>query len=199
LIAIKGVYGFTLRDVASPLKVQVPAIYKHYESRDDVLIEVSRRFIALLGSQFELRPRLSAVAALRAAVGRFVELMMLHPAYARLALVDFATPGGGMEYVKLAAGGSFRENLDRGPLAPMHARLDRLLRAGVRSGDFRRVVPSDVYSLLKGSLLIRLVFPDDELLLRSPSAAELRSVKRWLFDIAMRYLAPAAALDRGAR
>ena len=110
LIAIKGVYGFTLRNIAAPLGVQVPAIYKHYKSRNDVLIEVSRRFIALLATQFELRPELQPVAALRAALDAFVELMMWHPAYVRLALVDFATPGGGMEYVKLAAGGSFKEN-----------------------------------------------------------------------------------------
>ena len=52
LIAVKGVYGFTLRDIAAPLGVQVPALYKHYRSRDDVLIEVSRRFIALLAGWY---------------------------------------------------------------------------------------------------------------------------------------------------
>ena len=36
LIAVKGVFGFTLRDIAEPLKVRVPAIYKHFESRDNV-------------------------------------------------------------------------------------------------------------------------------------------------------------------
>jgi len=73
LIAVKGIYGFTLRDIAAPLGVQVPAIYKHYKSRDDVLIEVSRRFIALLSTQFELRPRSSPGAELRAALAGFVE------------------------------------------------------------------------------------------------------------------------------
>ena len=97
LIAVKGVYGFTLQDIAAPLGVQVPAIYKHYRNRDGVLIEVSRRFIALLASQFELRPELGAVAAFHVALDNFVELMMGHPAYVRLALVDFATPGGGMD------------------------------------------------------------------------------------------------------
>ncbi|GAC1662759.1 MAG: TetR/AcrR family transcriptional regulator [Candidatus Dormibacteraceae bacterium] len=190
LIAMKGVYGFTLRDIAAPLGVQVPAIYKHYKSRDDVLVEVSRRYIALLATQFELRPQLSPVAALRAALGAFVDLMMGHPAYARLALVDFATPGGGMEYVKLAAGGSFKENFVGGPLAAMHTRLRRLLQAGVRSGAFRRVDPSDVYRLVKASLLIRLVFPDDALLSRRPTLREMRAAKRWLWDIAIRYLTP---------
>ena len=132
LIVEKGVYGFTLRDVAEPLGVQAPAIYKHFESRDDVLVEVSRRFIALLAGQFRVDPALRPAAALRRALDAFVEFKMLHPAYVRLALGDFATPGGGMEYVKIAAGGSFQENFSAGPLAAMHARLRRLLRAGAR-------------------------------------------------------------------
>jgi len=194
LIAIKGVYGFTLQDVAGPLGVQVPAIYKHYKSRDDVLIEVSRRFITLLAAQFQLRPELHPVAALRAALDALVELMITHPAYVRLALVDFATPGGGMDYVKLAAGGSFKQNFVNGPLAPMHSRLRKLLRAGTRSADFRRVDASELYRLVKGSLLIRLVFPDDTALLRRPSAREVRAIKRWLWDIAAGHLAPRVPL-----
>jgi AcrR family transcriptional regulator len=190
LIAVKGVYGFTLRDIATPLSVQVPAIYKHYRSRDDVLIEVSRRYITVLATQFELRPKLAPVAALRAALNAFVDMMMENPAYARLALVDFATPGGGMDYVKLAAGGSFKENFVGGPLAAMHTRLRRLLQAGIRSGDFRRVDASDVYRLVKAQLLIRLVFPDDSLLSRRANIAEARAVKRWLWDITTRHLAP---------
>jgi AcrR family transcriptional regulator len=203
LIAVKGVYGFTLRDIAAPLGVQVPAIYKHYKSRDDVLIEVSRRFIALLANQFELRPELSPVAALRTALEAFVELMMGHPAYVRLALVDFATPGGGMDYVKLAAGGSFKENFVGGPLAAMHTRLRKLLHAGIRSGEFRHVDASDVYRLVKASLLIRLVFPDDALLLRRPTAGEVLAAKRWLWDLATGHLAPrhSSSIEsgRGAR
>jgi AcrR family transcriptional regulator len=194
LIAIKGVYGFTLQDVAGPLGVQVPAIYKHYKSRDDVLIEVSRRFITLLAAQFQLRPELHPVAALRAALDALVELMVTHPAYVRLALVDFATPGGGMDYVKLAAGGSFKQNFVDGPLAPMHSRLRKLLRAGTRSAHFRRVDASELYRLVKGSLLIRLVFPDDTALLRRPSAREVRAIKRWLWDIAAGHLAPCGPL-----
>src|ERR1700680_5230631 len=53
LIAIKGVYGFKLRDVADRLDLKVPAIYKHYQSRDDVLVEVSRRFVSLVGEQID--------------------------------------------------------------------------------------------------------------------------------------------------
>ncbi len=193
LIAVKGVFGFTLRDVAGPLNVQVPAIYKHFESRDDVLVEVSRHFIGLLAQQFSGTSGRRPATALRKDVDRFVEFMMSHPAYVRLALVDFATPGGGMEYVKRAAGGSFLDNFSGGALAPMHARLRRILSAGARSGDFRRVDPSDFYRVVKSTLLIRLVFPDDVLLLRPPTRAEIRSVQRWLWDIADRFLEPRAS------
>jgi AcrR family transcriptional regulator len=199
LIAVKGVYGFTLRDIAAPLGVQVPAIYKHYKSRDDVLIELSRRFIALLAAQFALRPELRPTAALRAALDEFVEHMMKHPAYVRLALVDFATPGGGMDYVKLAAGGSFKENFIGGPLAAMHARLRKLLQAGVRVRKFRRVDASDLYRIVKAAILIRLVFPDDALLLRRPDAVEIRAAKRWLWDVAAAHLAPRGSAARAHR
>ena len=190
LIAVKGVYGFALRDIAAPLGVRVPAIYKHFKSRDDVMVEVSRRFILLLSTQFPLRPELEPVAALRAALDDFVDFMMAHPAYVRLALVDFATPGGGVDYVKTAAGGSFQDNFLEGPLASMHARLRKLLRAGIRCRAFRSVDPPDLYRLIKASVLIRLVFPDDTALVRTPSSAEVRATQRWLWDIALGYLTP---------
>jgi AcrR family transcriptional regulator len=196
LIAAKGVYAFKLRDVAERLGLQVPAIYKHYKSRDDVLIEVSRRFIALLAVQFGSSPSPRPAAALRASLNRFVEFKLFHPAYVRLALVDFATPDGGMEYVKRAAGGSFQDNFSDGPLAAMHQRLHGILQAGVREKQFRRVDATDFYRVVKSALLIRLVFPDDRLLLRRPSAAEVRSIQRWLWDIAGRFLAPRPAARR---
>ena len=195
LIAKKGVYGFKLRDVAEALGLKVPAIYKHYASRDDVLVEVSRRFVALLATQFAPSTD-SAAVALRAGLQQLVECLMLHPAYVRLALVDYATPEGGAEYVKQAAGGSFQANFSDGPLAPMYARLSGLLRAGVRSGDWRRVDATDFYRVATSALLIRLVFPDDVLLLRRTSAVEMRSVQRWLSDVVFAYLKPRPAAPR---
>jgi AcrR family transcriptional regulator len=190
LIAIKGVYGFKLRDVAERLEL------KHYQSRDDVLVEVSRRFVSLLGAQFDTSGTRRPVEALRANLNRFVEFKMFHPAYVRLALVDFATPDGGMEYVKRAAGGSFEDNFSAGPLAAMHARLRALLKAGVGSRHFRRVDATDFYRVVKSALLIRLVFPNDELLLRRPTPAEVRSIQRWLWDLASGFLARRSASSR---
>jgi AcrR family transcriptional regulator len=192
LIALHGVYGFKLRDVAERLELQVPAIYKHYQSRDDVLVEVSRRFINQLAMQFQSSAALAPDAALRASLNGFVEFKVLNPAYVRLALVDFATPDGGMEYVKRAAGGSFEENFAAGPLSDMHRRLRSQLTAGTRTGVFRRVSALDFYRVVKSALLIRLVFPHDTLLVRRASRPEIRSVQRWLWDVAYGYLAPRA-------
>lgn len=191
LIAIQGVFGFTLNDVATPLAVQVPAIYKHFKGRDDVLIEVSRRFIDKLSRQFQANKSLPETppCALRRSLDEFVDFHLAHPAYVRLSLVDFATPEGGMEYVKLAAGGSFEENFRTGPLAAMHRRLDRLLRAGVRSNDFRPVRSLDFYRVVKSFLLIQLVFPDDTLLAAKPTVRRRVRLQAALWDLASRYLA----------
>jgi AcrR family transcriptional regulator len=198
LITLKGVYGFTLRDVAEPLGVQVPAIYKHYADRDDTLVELSRRFIYALAEQFQVsQEALRAPAtALRSALDEFVDFHLANPAYVRLSLVDFATPGGGMEYIKLATGGPFRESIRRGPLAPMHRRVRRLIQAGVHSGDFRRVAPLDFYRLVKASLLFQLVFPDDALLTGTPSRAKVNRLKAELRDVAFRHLRPEPSTRR---
>jgi AcrR family transcriptional regulator len=191
LIALKGVFGFTLNDVAAPLAVQVPAIYKHFKGRDDLLIEVSRRFIDTLSRQFQLHSGLAQTppAALRRSLDEFVDFHIAHPAYVRLSLVDFATPEGGVEYVKLAAGGSFEENFRSGPLAAMHRRLDQLIRAGIRSSDFRTVGSLDFYRVVKSFLLIQLVFPDDTLLVAKPTARRRALLQASLWDLASRYLA----------
>jgi len=190
LIASKGVFGFALKDISDPLEVRVPAIYKHYESRDDVLVAVSRRYITLLSQQFSYAPQALAqpTQTLQQVVEEFARFHLAHPAYVRLSLIDFATPQGGMEYIRLAAGGPFRSNLSAGPLAPMHRRLRNLLEAGIKSGDFRDVAAIDFYRLIKSVLLIRLVFPDDLLIISPASSASQRNVERMLWDTALRHI-----------
>ena len=145
LIVRKGVYGFTLRDVAAPLGVQPPAIYKHFESRDDVLIELSRRFIDGLSRQFAPSRRAGADPAvvLKRRLDEFVDFHLNNPAYVRLSLIDFATPEGGMEYLSLASGGPIHETPHSGPLAVMHRHLAALLErrprdSAVPRGDAHR-------------------------------------------------------------
>jgi AcrR family transcriptional regulator len=189
LIAARGVAGLALQDVAGPLGVRVPAIYKHYASRDDVLVEVARRFVKQLSDQFRYPDSglQKPAQTLHEVVNAFTDFHLRTPAYVRLSLTDFATPAGGIEYVRRAAGGTFRDNLTDGPLSVMHERMRRLITAGVRRGEFRRVASLDFYRVIKSSLLIRLVYPDD-LLVREVTPAERREVKKYLWDVAFRYV-----------
>jgi AcrR family transcriptional regulator len=201
LIARKGVYGFTLQDVAGPLGVQVPAIYKHFKSRDDVLVELSRRFIEGLSRQFAPAPRTGSdpVAMLKRRLDEFVDFHLDNPAYVRLSLVDFATPEGGMEYLTLASGGPLHETPHVGPLAIMHRHVATLLDAGRKAGAFREVVALDFYLIVKSVLLIRLVFRNDTLLTGKPSPSQVAETKSTLWDVARRYLAPNPDLNVNGR
>ena len=196
LIALKGVFGFGLKDITDPLGFQVPAIYKHYENRDDVLIAVSRRYIALLSGQFRYPEEALAhpTEALKRVLAEFVQFHIKHPAYVRLSLVDYATPEGGMEYIRRAAGGPFRANLNAGPLAPMHRRLRKLIRAGHAAGEFRLTSELDFYRVIKAALLIRLVFPDDLLIDLNPKRNVVRSIEISLWDTAYHYIAPSPSM-----
>jgi AcrR family transcriptional regulator len=187
LIVSKGVHGFKLRDVAERLGLRVPAIYKHYASRDDVLIEVARRSVALLALQFDA-PATSAVA-LRAGLNRLVEGAMRHPAYVRLALADASTPSGARAYVTRAAAGTGRGGGGRRPLAAVLERLRCQLQAGARRGGWRRVEAADFHRVVGAALLARLVLPDDRLLRGRPTPAEIRAVQRWLWNVARVWLA----------
>jgi AcrR family transcriptional regulator len=192
LIASRGVYGFTLQDIAGPLKVQVPAIYKHFTSRNDVLVEVARRFITTLSEQFRLPADgiTDPQAQLRLVCEEFVVFHIENPAYVRLSLIDLATPRGGVEYMKQAAGGTFRANFRSGPLAPMHRRIARLIEAGCRAGVFRKVAPLDFYRVLKATLLIQLVFPDDQLLVARRGGRRTLGIQKEVLLVAVRYLSP---------
>lgn len=190
LIAHRGVNGFTLKDITDPLGVQVPSIYKHYSSRDDVLVALSRRFVERLSQLFYYPPEALAQPSttLREVIVEFARFHITHPAYVRLQLVDFATPEGGVEYVRLAAGGPFRSNLSEGPLAIVHRRMRKLLLAGQKAGEFRKVSAVDFFCVVKSSILLRLVFPDDMLVVSNHSPSVMRSLENDLWDIAYRYV-----------
>jgi AcrR family transcriptional regulator len=189
LIVSKGVYGFKLRDVAERLGLRVPAIYKHYASRDDVLIEVARRSLAWLALQFDAPITPAAAPALRAGLDRLVEGALRHPAYVRLALADASTPSGAVAYVTRAAGRMGRRSAGPRALSAMQERLRRQLLVGARRGEWRRVDAADFHRVISAALLARLVFPDDRLLRGRSTPAEVRAVQRWLWNIARVLLA----------
>jgi len=188
LIAQKGVFDLQLKDIAQPLGIRVPAIYKHYKNRDAVLVGVSKRFIIQLAQQFQFDTEADALDGLRNALDIFVDFKIMHPAYVRLALIDFATPEGGMDYVKMAAGGDFAHNLTEGPLAHMHKRIALLMEMGKIQGHFREINALNFYRVMYSGILLQLVFPDDRLLTSPPNRTSVDRVKESIRDLCLRYL-----------
>ena len=187
-IALKGVFGFQMKDIAEPLNIKVPAIYKHFKNRDDMLVGVSKRFILLLSEQFQFSEHLTIKQALRKALSNFIDLNVRHPAFVLLALIDFATPEGGIEYVKIAAGGTFKENLEQGPLSAMHARIRTFLSNGYEAGLFRPIDALQFYRVVYSNTLLSLVFPENLSLDEQGQAEHVEYIKSDLIDVIERYL-----------
>ncbi|MGY0399964.1 MAG: TetR/AcrR family transcriptional regulator [Ostreibacterium sp.] len=189
LIVKKGVYGVNLQDIAEVVNIKVPSIYKHFKNKNEVLVEVSTRFVGLLSMQFNEYPELVFEGALFKSLDDFVEFNLTHPAFVRLALIDFASPQGGMEYITIASGGDFEENIKTGPLSSMHCRIKRILERSINeSNAYRQVEYIDFYRLMYSSLLIQLLFPNDNYLINGFTSEQIREIKDSLKDLAIRYL-----------
>ena len=189
LITLKGVYGFNLHDIAEKVGIKVPSIYKHFKNKDEVLMGVSKRFVELLSLQFQLEDGLPFTVQLRQCLDTFVDFHIQHPAFVRLAIIDFATPKGGMEYVTAASGGNFEENITSGVLSVMHSRVKTLLdTAESNTSPYRKVDNIAFYRLIYSSLLIQRLFPSDTSLVEGFSRTQHDSVKDDIYDLAIRYL-----------
>ena len=111
LVAKRGVHGFRLRDVAAQLDVQIPSLYNHFKSRDDLLAGLA----ALLS-----REGIEAAAAVRVpeegyletyrrAARAYAAYLYERPAAARMSLWQSSQEG-----VEVGAGTSLRGGIQTG-------------------------------------------------------------------------------------
>ena len=91
-IAVHGVEGFRLKDVAEKVGIQLPSLYAHFAGRKELLEALSDEF---LGKLYALYKELSALPpreALLASADRTIDLYLAKRGYARLLLYDFPAP-----------------------------------------------------------------------------------------------------------
>lgn len=91
-IAINGVEGFRLKDVAEQVGIQLPSLYAHFAGRKELLEALTNEF---LGTLYALYKELSALPpreALLASADRTIDLYLSKRGYARLLLYDFPAP-----------------------------------------------------------------------------------------------------------
>nr|WP_321458025.1 TetR/AcrR family transcriptional regulator [uncultured Cohaesibacter sp.] len=91
-IALNGVEGFRLKDVAEQVGIQLPSLYAHFAGRKELLEALTDVF---LGELYAIYKELSALPpreALLASADRTIDLYCAKRGYARLLLYDFPAP-----------------------------------------------------------------------------------------------------------
>jgi len=160
LIALHGIEGFQLTDVADAVGIRPPSVYAHFEGREAIAQEVAYRLYR--GIQTELKTdrfeRGDPSKELRRVIRKVARYYAQHPAHLRLTLRDLnqtAFPGGDGEAPSVRVWDEIAESWDRGRAVPAPATqrrtradpgrdtrqpvLGRVGRAGISDpGDFVR-------------------------------------------------------------
>ena len=170
VVAREGIEGMRLRDLADPIGIRVPSIYAHFRGREDVLTGLAERYIELLADHFPDDGAPDAMATLDRGIRSYTRFLAEHKAYARLLLRDLAV--GGMPELNKATGGTMAENIEAGPLAPLHERVAGILERGARNGQFRVIEIESFSRAMVGLALMSLAYPAGTSILDGESQPE---------------------------
>lgn len=157
LIARDGVEELKIKDIADAVGVRMPSLYKHFDNRDAIIAELSRRMVHDVAVSLQPDGELPAEEWIRSWARRLVGFYAERPAYVRLVLRDLATPGG---YKKISdALGPVADIAGIEPLKSFTEEFDHACRRGVRSGVLRRIDRSSFLSTMFGMVLVSLAWP----------------------------------------
>jgi len=172
LIMAGGVYNLKLQDIAAPLGITVPAIYKHFTSREDVLIGLGMRNALDFSTVFDRDPDKDPMQALKEGCLGFTKHLISHPVYVYFLLLDYSTPGG---WVALDNGRNLavkdRQLINPSPV--MIQALDEIMTRGRQVGQFREMDLPQFLTILFGGIVSLLLWPSRNALLSgldSPSS-----------------------------
>jgi len=164
LIMAGGVYNLKLQDIAAPLGITVPAIYKHFTSREDVLIGLGMRNALDFSTVFSRDPDKDAMEALKEGCLDFTKHLISHPVYVYFLLLDYSTPGG---WVALDNGRNLavkdRQLINPSPV--MIQALDEIMTRGRQAGQFREMDLPQFLTILFGGIVSLLLWPSRNALL----------------------------------
>jgi len=142
LIARDGFEHFQLKEIAERLGISPPAIFAHFDGHAGVSQAVARRVLEAVTALAIPLEGSDPATELRTFVRRLVAYLAAHPAHLRIWLSDLAKGGAASE-------------LDRETdlVAQFGGHVQRVLRSGSRSGQFRRIRHHAFVSQLLGSIL----------------------------------------------
>ena len=179
LVANRGVHGFRLRDVAAQLSVQIPSLYNHFKSRDDLLAALA----ALLS-----REGVAAAAAVRVpgeghletyrrAARAYAAYLYERPAAARMSLWQISQEGIEVE------GWERNATLE----SDFHGKAREVFERGVRDGALRAIRFDQYHAqLLWGVASQSLFLPYDQ----KRKRVALKTLQDAAEDFVVRLLTP---------
>lgn len=149
LIALRGVEGLELKDIAEKVGIRSPSIFAHFDGLQAVVAAVGRRLterIILSWRPFDIVE--TPAKRLRRGVRGLVEHFAENPATVRLMLRGMSGP---------TRQGEERQRIDA--MRAMVAQpISHLFKLGIDAGEFRKVRVEAFMAQMLGAILINLVF-----------------------------------------
>ena len=183
LIAIKGVDGLRLAEIADLVGIQRPSIYSHFPSRSALLARIIARAVMDLKDDFVVDEGLDPLENLRNGARMLTRRMASHPAHVRIVLLDFGYPNGLPEFTEQF--GPPGELEKSGVLRPMIDRIGNILESGEKAGTFRHYNPLEFYHTLLSVILVRLSLDYRKTSKKQLSRQQLREFEASIDDLCM--------------
>jgi AcrR family transcriptional regulator len=149
LIAVPGVEGFQVKDVAAAVGIRPASVYAHFEGREAIADEVEGRLYARIEREIvpERIDEGDPTELLLRMARDMIHYYVTHPAHTRLALRDLAQA-------------RFPVPAPDAPAWQHWNAIDRaftgLVRRGIERGAFRRVRPDGAHAQIVGAALASL-------------------------------------------
>jgi AcrR family transcriptional regulator len=149
LIALHGVEGFQLKDVAARIGIRPPSIFAHFAGREAIAQAVAERMVGGIASLVDEIKDEEPAATLTRWVRNLVAYLSEHPAHVRLILRDMAHVGS----PNVASIASAQQSMEQ-----IKTHLDEVLKRGEAEGTFRPVRPDSVIAQVIGAVVSNLAW-----------------------------------------
>lgn len=183
LIALQGVDGLRLQDIAEAVGIRPPSVFAHFKGLPAIIETVFRRVLEDLDAAIATDPNTPPQEAIETLCTSVVDFLAQDPAHVRLMLQQFAS--GSATSNVLQAFPSGRTLVKR-----IEQRLDVILSAGQQAGLFRSISGSNFISFMLGGILTRLAWDEFEDWEKDSWPELLNEFKQTYIDLVKRYLAP---------
>jgi len=183
LIALHGVDGLRLQDVAERVGIRPPSVFAHFKGLPAIIETVFRRVLEDLDSAIAIDPGTPPAEAIQILCNSVVDFLAQDPAHVRLMLQQFASGTATSNVLQaFPSGHTLVKRIEQ--------RLDVVLDAGEKAGLFRPISGSNFISFMLGGILTRLAWDEFEDWEQDNWPSLLNEFKATYIDLVKRYLAP---------